>query len=92
MERDEATRWIEASAAPRHVPLIAVTSYAPSGDEARALAAGADGYVSKPFSPRALLARVRETLGEGDRQISKSAATGSSKPAAHPRRRAGRPR
>ena len=30
------------------------------GDEAKAIAAGCDGYVSKPFSPRALLAKVRE--------------------------------
>lgn len=28
-----------------------------------ALAAGADAYVAKPFSPRALLAKVRESLG-----------------------------
>ncbi len=39
-----------------------VTSYALSGDEAKALAADADAYVSKPFSPRALLAKVREYL------------------------------
>ena len=43
--------------------MIAVTSYALSGDETKALAAGADAYVSKPFSPRALLAKVREFLG-----------------------------
>jgi two-component system cell cycle response regulator DivK len=59
----EATRRIKASEALRRNPLIAVTSYALSGDEARALAAGADAYVSKPFSPRALLARVRQALG-----------------------------
>jgi len=40
-----------------------VTSYALSGDEEKAFAAGADGYVSKPFSPRALLAKVKELLG-----------------------------
>lgn len=40
-----------------------VTSYALSGDDAKAMAAGADAYVSKPFSPRALLAKVREHLG-----------------------------
>jgi DNA-binding response OmpR family regulator len=42
---------------------IVVTSYALSGDDVKALAAGADAYVAKPFSPRALLARVRESLG-----------------------------
>jgi two-component system cell cycle response regulator DivK len=58
----EATRRIKADAALRDIPLIVVTSYALSGDDAKALAAGADAYVAKPFSPRALLAKVREHL------------------------------
>jgi two-component system cell cycle response regulator DivK len=44
----------------RAIPIIAVTSYALSGDESEALAAGCDAYVSKPYSPRALLAKIRE--------------------------------
>ena len=44
------------------MPIIAVTSYALSGDEAKTRAAGCDGYVAKPFSPRQLLAKVREFL------------------------------
>lgn len=59
----EATRRIKANDALRHIPLIAVTSYALSGDDAKALEAGADDYVSKPFSPRAMLAKVRERIG-----------------------------
>jgi two-component system cell cycle response regulator DivK len=35
-----------------HIPIIAVTSYALSGDEQKAYAAGCDDYVAKPFSPR----------------------------------------
>ena len=58
----EATRRIRAVPALATVPIIAVTSYALSGDEAKAVEAGCDGYVSKPFSPRALLAKVREYL------------------------------
>ena len=58
----EATRRIKAVPALRAIPLIVVTSYALSGDDVKALAAGADAYVSKPFSPRALLAKVREFL------------------------------
>jgi two-component system, cell cycle response regulator DivK len=58
----EATRRIKAHAATAKIPIIAVTSYALSGDEAKAQAAGCDGYVAKPFSPRQLLARVREFL------------------------------
>jgi two-component system cell cycle response regulator DivK len=56
----EATRRIKADAALRGIPLIVVTSYALSGDDAKAMAAGADAYVAKPFSPRAMLAKVRE--------------------------------
>ena len=58
----EATRRIKANPALRGIPLIVVTSYALSGDEAKAMAAGADAYVSKPFSPRALLKKVKEQL------------------------------
>jgi len=59
----EATRQIKAKPALSAIPLIVVTSYALSGDDAKAFAAGANAYVSKPFSPRALLAKVREFLG-----------------------------
>ena len=62
MDGYEATRRIKALPARRDVPIIAVTSYALSGDEAKAVEAGCDGYVSKPFSPRALLAKIREYL------------------------------
>ena len=58
----EATRRIKSDAALAHIPIIAVTSYALSGDEAKARSAGCDGYVAKPFSPRLLLAKVREFL------------------------------
>ncbi len=58
----ETTRRIKADPALRHIPVIAVTSYALSGDEAKTRAAGCDGYVAKPFSPRQLLAKVREFL------------------------------
>jgi two-component system cell cycle response regulator DivK len=56
----EATRRIKARPETAKIPIIAVTSYALSGDEAKALEAGCDGYVAKPFSPRQLLAKVRE--------------------------------
>jgi CheY-like chemotaxis protein len=41
---------------------VAVTSFALAGDDAKARAAGCDNYVSKPFSPRAVLAMVRGYL------------------------------
>lgn len=58
----EATRRIKANPALQHIPIIAVTSYALSGDDVKAVAAGCDAYVAKPFSPRVLLAKVREYL------------------------------
>ena len=58
----EATRQIWTFGDLKSTPIIAVTSYALSGDEARSREAGCNGYVAKPFSPRQLLAKVREFL------------------------------
>jgi two-component system cell cycle response regulator DivK len=58
----EATRRIKANPALSAIPVIAVTSYALSGDDIKAYEAGCDAYVSKPFSPRALLAQIREFI------------------------------
>ena len=58
----EVTRRIKAQTALKHIPIIAVTSYALSGDDQKAFAAGCDGYVTKPYSPRLLLAKIREFL------------------------------
>ena len=62
MDGYEATRRIRANPELNSIPIIAVTSYALAGDEAKALATGCNAYVSKPYSPRALLAKVREYL------------------------------
>ena len=58
----EVTRRIKGNAALRHIPIIAVTSYALSGDDQKAAGAGCDAYVAKPFSPRLLVAKIREFL------------------------------
>ena len=58
----EATRQIRAIPELAKVPILAVTSYALSGDDAKARAAGCDDYVAKPFSPRQLLAKIRQYL------------------------------
>jgi two-component system cell cycle response regulator DivK len=55
----EATRRIKANPSLRSIPVIVATSYALSGDEEKARLAGCDDYVSKPFSPRDLLAKIR---------------------------------
>jgi two-component system, cell cycle response regulator DivK len=62
MDGYEACRRIKANPELRHIPIIAVTSYALSGDETKTKAAGCDGYVAKPSSPRQLLAKMNEFL------------------------------
>jgi two-component system, cell cycle response regulator DivK len=62
MDGYTATRRIKADTALRSIPIIAVTSYALSGEEKKARAAGCDDYVPKPFSPRELLAKIRDYL------------------------------
>ena len=62
MDGYEATRRLKADPNTKSIPIIVVTSYALSGDEGKARAAGCDGYVTKPYSPRALLAKIKEYL------------------------------
>jgi two-component system cell cycle response regulator DivK len=62
MDGYEATRRIKADPALKSIPVIVVTSYALSGDEDKARAAGCDDYITKPYSPRALLAKIKEHL------------------------------
>jgi two-component system cell cycle response regulator DivK len=58
----EATRRIKANPGLRQIPIIAVTSYGMSGDDVKAFEAGCDAYVSKPYSPRELLVKIRAHL------------------------------
>ena len=58
----ETTRRIKANPSLRHIPVIAVTSYALSGDDVKALEAGCDAYVTKPFDPAELLEKIRGYL------------------------------
>jgi two-component system cell cycle response regulator DivK len=58
----EATRRIKAHPALTATPIIVVTSYALSGDDIKAREAGCTAYVPKPYSPRQLLAKIREFL------------------------------
>ena len=62
----ETSRRIKADPALQSIPIVAVTSYAMSGDDAKAYEAGCVGYVTKPFSPRQLLAKLREFLTVDD--------------------------
>jgi two-component system, cell cycle response regulator DivK len=69
MDGYEATRQIKADPALRSIPIIAVTSYALSGEETKARSAGCDEYVPKPFSPRQLMAKIRNFLQQSRSQL-----------------------
>jgi two-component system cell cycle response regulator DivK len=56
----EVTRRLKANPSLQHIPIIAVTSYALSGDDLKAFEAGCDAYFAKPYDPMALLAKIRE--------------------------------
>ena len=58
----ETTRRLKSNQHTQGIPIIVVTSYALSGDESKARASGCDAYVTKPYSPRALLAKIKEFL------------------------------
>ena len=60
----EVTRALRDDPATADVPIIVVTSFALSGDEQRAMAAGASAYIAKPYSPRELLALIDTYLAE----------------------------
>ena len=60
----DATRQLRNDPRTAAVPIIVVTSFALSGDEQKATAAGATAYLAKPYSPRQLLAKIREIVPE----------------------------
>ena len=58
----ECTRRIKADEATRAIPIIALTAHAMRGDEDRARAAGCDGYLTKPISPKRVVEEVKRVL------------------------------
>jgi two-component system cell cycle response regulator DivK len=60
----EATRALRAEPSTADTPIIAITSFALSGDEQRAKEAGASAYIAKPYSPRELLSLIHTFLAE----------------------------
>lgn len=60
----EVARRLKADPELRHIPLIAITALAMVGDRERMLAAGFDGYLSKPIEPQQLIAAVQTYLAQ----------------------------
>jgi two-component system cell cycle response regulator DivK len=60
----DATRRIRGEPETAKIPIIVVTSFALSGDDKKAMDAGASAYLAKPYSPRQLLDAIRKMLGD----------------------------
>ncbi len=58
MDGFQATKEIKSDLALKAIPIIALTAHAMAGDEHRALAAGCDGYISKPIEVRVFAQRI----------------------------------
>lgn len=62
MDGEEVLKTIRATEQGRTLPVIAVTSYAMSGDRERLLAAGCNGYIEKPIDPLLVINQVQGIL------------------------------
>jgi len=63
MDGWEATRRIKANPALKHIPVIALSAHAMTGDEARARESGCDDYISKPLDEDVLFVKLASLLG-----------------------------
>jgi two-component system cell cycle response regulator DivK len=64
MAGDEAMKVLKADDMTRHIPIVAVTSFAMKGDRERLLAEGFNGYLAKPVNIKELPQIVQHQLEE----------------------------
>ena len=62
MDGYAVARELRSDPALRHIPIIAVTSYAMVGDREKSLAAGCNGYIEKPINPDTFVAEIERFL------------------------------
>lgn len=60
----EVLKEIRKSEIDGEIPIIAITSYAMSGDRERLLQAGCNGYIEKPIDPVTIINQIRKIIGE----------------------------
>ena len=60
-----ATQELKADPATRNIPIVALTAHAMKGDEEKAIAAGCQGYLTKPIDTRTFVATVVSLLSQG---------------------------
>ena len=58
----DATRLLKQTPGTAHIPVVALTAYALSGDREKAMAAGCDGYETKPIDLQRLIGTIEELL------------------------------
>ncbi|MDO8794568.1 MAG: response regulator [Vicinamibacterales bacterium] len=69
----EVAQHIKQSPRLKHIPVLLLTGAFEPVDQAKAVAAGCDGVLAKPFEPQLVIARVKELLGRGGQGASSAA-------------------
>ena len=64
MDGLEVLKVLRQSGINGEIPIIAITSYAMSGDRKMMLKAGCSGYLEKPINPATVIAEIRQVLGD----------------------------
>ena len=64
MDGWQATRELKANDELKHIPVIALTAHAMSGDREKAMEAGCDDYETKPIDFDRLLGKINQKIGE----------------------------
>lgn len=68
MDGTEVLKTIRQSDINSSIPIIAMTSYAMSGDRDKLIAAGCNGYIEKPIDPLTVMAEIQEVLEKANKE------------------------